>query len=149
MNLKLLFCVIFILVGSVETRTSHRKKTCSTCSPIQKSICEHGQCEIEKDCTAFGCICEKGWTGDMCNEECKRNCTRGDCYIIENEEHCACPEGYTSDSNCTEREPNGKHNILSFYIKINMSKIKKRNTSNSLWGDSIIVQELLRRFLFL
>lgn len=127
MNLKLLFCVIVILVGSVETRTSRRKKTCTTCSLAQKSICEHGQCEIEKDCSAFGCICEKGWTGDMCNEECKRNCTRGDCYIIENEEHCACPEGYTSDSNCTEREPNGKHNILSFYIKSNMSKIKKKH----------------------
>lgn len=106
MNLKLLFCVIFILVGSVETRMSHRKKNCTTCNPIQKSLCDHGQCEIERDCSAFGCICDKGWTGDMCNEECKRNCTRGHCYIIEKEERCACPEGYTSDSNCMEKETN-------------------------------------------
>lgn len=123
MNLKLLFCVIFILVGSVETRMSHRKKNCTTCNPIQKSLCDHGQCEIERDCSAFGCICDKGWTGDMCNEECKRNCTRGHCYIIEKEERCACPEGYTSDSNCMEKETNVS--LLHFLKGLNSTILRR------------------------
>ncbi|CAE1281261.1 unnamed protein product [Acanthosepion pharaonis] len=51
------------------------------------------------------CKCDDEWTGDTCNIPCKKNCTQGKCVIFLGNETCQCPNGFTSESNCTEKKP--------------------------------------------
>lgn len=71
------------------------------CFPL---ICVNGHCK-SLNADKVMCKCDDEWTGDTCNIPCKKNCTQGKCVIFLGNETCQCPNGFTPESNCTEKKP--------------------------------------------
>lgn len=76
-------------------------QTDNPCFPL---ICVNGHCK-SLNAEKVMCKCDDEWTGDTCNIPCKKNCTQGKCVIFLGNETCQCPNGFTSESNCTEKKP--------------------------------------------
>ena len=112
MNFQELFLVVSVFLVIVRASLV-REVNCSSCG--YDNICEHGDCYAE-NCQVIGCRCFKGWIGDICDQECHRDCNNGVCYVENGNEHCSCQFGFNSSTNCSEPKEIGKHNIIYLFV---------------------------------
>ncbi|KAE9551386.1 hypothetical protein FO519_005394 [Halicephalobus sp. NKZ332] len=93
-----------------------------------KNKCKNGKCFSESSTGNFSCLCEKGFSGEFCDEdidECEEKhpsrCYKGKCINTEGSYLCQCDPGYEGpncDKQVDECDPNPCQNSATCLDKI-------------------------------
>ena len=131
MNLCGYLFPVMVLLMMAQCRTQCLSESRAGQEKCQTRWCHNGDCIVDET-PVVQCMCDSGWTGDLCQFCCDLQCGHGMCKLASNmSSYCECQDEYTGQFCDTPPERSLKTSISSTQTTTQLSNPSLHSTSTN------------------